>query len=175
MSTEQPTNTKVDAGTGGSIKALLDALEREAVSTRAIIQDAWGSASYGRNPSWVKVSKIRELAAALLTRRDQPEIPMLKNAEGRDAPRRCYLDLMTPAELAIRAACLAVEEMPADVRLTDAVVLLGQAKDAVADFVDGIQATRRDAPQERHEEEDHTRVDRVPGGEHGDLPRPTTE
>lgn len=53
-----------------------------------------------------------------------------------DIPRRCRIDLMTPAELAIYKAAQAVEEMPADVRLTDAVILLSQARDKVADYVD---------------------------------------
>ena len=56
--------------------------------------------------------------------------------DGRDAPRRCYLDRLTPAETAIVAAVAAVEKLPADVRLTDAVILLQQARDKVADFVD---------------------------------------
>lgn len=55
-----------------------------------------------------------------------------------EIPRRCRLDLMTPAELAIVAAMDAVEALPADVRLTDAVVLLAKARDRVADFVDGV-------------------------------------
>ena len=53
-----------------------------------------------------------------------------------DIPRRIDINRYVPAETAIREAILRVEEMPADVRLTDAVVLLGQAKDKVADFVD---------------------------------------
>lgn len=55
-----------------------------------------------------------------------------------DIPRRICVDKMTPAELAIRAAIQAVEALPPDTRLTDAVVLLDQAKDKVADFVDGV-------------------------------------
>lgn len=43
---------------------------------------------------------------------------------------------MSPAEKAIREARLAVEDMGADLLLTDAVVLLSQAQDKVADFVD---------------------------------------
>jgi hypothetical protein len=61
--------------------------------------------------------------------------------EKRDAPRRCYLDLIVTAERAIYDAIVAVEHMPADVRLTEAQVLLGQAKDKVSDFVDA-QLTR---------------------------------
>ena len=53
-----------------------------------------------------------------------------------EIPRRMRIDLYTPAELAIRNAVLAVEEMPADIRLTDAVVLLQKAKEKVADYVD---------------------------------------
>jgi hypothetical protein len=52
-------------------------------------------------------------------------------------PRRVYLDKLSPAERAIYDAVLEVEKLPADTRLTDAVVLFGQARDKVADFVDG--------------------------------------
>jgi hypothetical protein len=55
----------------------------------------------------------------------------------KDIPRRAHLDLNTPAELAIRDAVNAVERMGADVLLTEAVVLLGQAREKVADYVDG--------------------------------------
>lgn len=51
-------------------------------------------------------------------------------------PRRARTDLYVPAETAIHEAMRAVEAIGADVRLTDAVVLLGKAKDAVADYVD---------------------------------------
>jgi hypothetical protein len=56
-----------------------------------------------------------------------------------EIPRRCRIDLMVPAELAIRAAVETVEEMAADVRLTEAVILLGRAQERVADFVDGVK------------------------------------
>lgn len=51
-------------------------------------------------------------------------------------PRRSRIDLYTPAETAIRDAMLAVEEAGAHPLLTDAVNLLGQAKDKVADYVE---------------------------------------
>lgn len=51
-------------------------------------------------------------------------------------PRRNCVDKMSPAEMAIRNATLEVEKAGSHPRLTDAVVLLGQARDAVADFVD---------------------------------------
>jgi hypothetical protein len=54
-------------------------------------------------------------------------------------PRRARLDQFTPAERAIYEAMKAVEDLPADKRLTDAVVLLGRARDLVADFVDGVE------------------------------------
>ena len=49
---------------------------------------------------------------------------------------------MTPAELAILVATVEVEAVGADVRLTDAVVLLQAARDSVADYVDGIDKRR---------------------------------
>ena len=54
-------------------------------------------------------------------------------------PRRCRVDLSTPAETAIRAAVWAVEVTGCDERLTDAVVLLSQAQDKVADYLEGIE------------------------------------
>lgn len=53
-----------------------------------------------------------------------------------DFPRRNKLDELTPAEKAIYDAIQEVEKVGADVLLTDAVILLGQAKDKVADYVD---------------------------------------
>ena len=52
--------------------------------------------------------------------------------------RRIDINQHTPAEAAIRAAMLEVEKLPADTRLTNAVVLLSTAQKLVADFVDGL-------------------------------------
>ena len=53
-----------------------------------------------------------------------------------DLPRRCFLDKLTPAELSIHNAIQAVEAAGANPLLTDAVMLLVEAKDKVADYVD---------------------------------------
>lgn len=53
-----------------------------------------------------------------------------------ETPRRVRLDLMCPAELAIRTALGMVEAMGAHPTLTDAVVKLGEAQASVADYVD---------------------------------------
>lgn len=58
-------------------------------------------------------------------------------------PRRNDLTLLTSPEQAIRAAILVVEAAGAHVLLTDAVVLLLQAKDKVADFVELPEKQRR--------------------------------
>ena len=54
-------------------------------------------------------------------------------------PRRNRLDLNTPAEKSIYDAMQEVEKLGADVRLTNAVNLLVQARNLVADFVDGTE------------------------------------
>ncbi len=59
---------------------------------------------------------------------------------GDEIPRRIRLDQACPAEAAIRIAAMKVEEMGADVRLTNALNLLWKAMDQVADFVDGVPA-----------------------------------
>lgn len=53
-----------------------------------------------------------------------------------DFPRRSQLDKCEPAELAIFNAMQEVEKLPADVKLTEAVILLQKAKDLVSDFID---------------------------------------
>lgn len=54
------------------------------------------------------------------------------------APRRIRLDQNIAAELKIYEAIQEVERLDADIRLTEAVMLLGQAKEKVADWVDGV-------------------------------------
>lgn len=51
-------------------------------------------------------------------------------------PRRIRIDLLTQAELSIRDAERAVESLPADVRLTEAVVLISKAREKVADYLE---------------------------------------
>lgn len=46
------------------------------------------------------------------------------------------IDLSTPVETSIRAAMIKVEEAGADIRLTEAINLLGQALNKVADYID---------------------------------------
>lgn len=52
-------------------------------------------------------------------------------------PRRAIVEKMEPAESAIQKAIDEVEEMGADVKLTDAVIKLMEAKDLVSDYIDG--------------------------------------
>jgi hypothetical protein len=65
-----------------------------------------------------------------------------------EIPRRIRLDQLTPAEMAIAEAVAAVERAGAHPLLTDAVVLLGQARAKVADFIDqclhGVQDATTD-------------------------------
>ena len=53
-----------------------------------------------------------------------------------DFPRRNRLDLNTHAELAIHNACLEVEKLGANPKLTEVVVMLAKAKDVLSDFID---------------------------------------
>lgn len=68
-----------------------------------------------------------------------------------DIPRRIQMQQWCEAERKIYDAMQAVEAMAADVRLTDAVVLLGAARDRVADFVDGVEGKRTVPSQVRGE------------------------
>lgn len=53
-------------------------------------------------------------------------------------PRRICVDLQTPNEAAIRRAVQSVEQAPAHPRMTDAVLLLAQALEAVADAEEAL-------------------------------------
>lgn len=53
--------------------------------------------------------------------------------------RRQRLDKCTPAELAIYKAIEEVEKIGADIKLTDAVIKLNEARNLVADFVDDVE------------------------------------
>mgnify|MGYP001595300047 CR=1 FL=1 len=57
-----------------------------------------------------------------------------------ETPRRIRLDLNNAAELAIHNAIQEVEKLGADVRLTNAVIKLQQAKDDVSNYVDAQMA-----------------------------------
>lgn len=51
-------------------------------------------------------------------------------------PRRGRLDHMTIAELGIYTVIGTIEELGADILLTEAIVLLQQAREKVADYID---------------------------------------
>lgn len=56
--------------------------------------------------------------------------------------RRNRLDEMVPAESRIIFAMQAIEEMPADESLTEAIVLLEKAKNKISDYVDSQKSIR---------------------------------
>ena len=62
--------------------------------------------------------------------------------ERNEVPRRIRIDLFSEAEKAIYDATWVVERAGAHPHLTDAVVLLQKAREAVADFVDGVPHTQ---------------------------------
>jgi hypothetical protein len=69
-------------------------------------------------------------------------VPAPPTADDADAngviPRRINQSRFTRAEIAITHAIAVVDMVGCDTRLTNAVILLQQARDAVADFVDGV-------------------------------------
>jgi methionyl-tRNA synthetase len=60
--------------------------------------------------------------------------------ETNEIPRRIRLDQNKPAELAIREAAKKIEELGADVRLTDALNFMWKAMDLVSDYIDENKA-----------------------------------
>jgi hypothetical protein len=82
---------------------------------------------------------MRELANEVMRLREwnkQKAQGEIKMQTVNDIPRRIRMDCWTPAERAIAAAMQAVEESGCHPLLTDAVELLAQARNKVADFVE---------------------------------------
>jgi hypothetical protein len=69
-------------------------------------------------------------------------------SEAIDYMRRCDIQRMTDTERLIANAMAAVEKMPGDVRLTDAVSLLFAARTRLADYVDQTPGNRAFPSQE---------------------------
>lgn len=65
--------------------------------------------------------------------------------------RRIRLDLMSPVELAIYEAGQVIEGMAADVRLTNAQIKLSEARNLVADFIDGVDFVGQNKTVDREE------------------------
>jgi len=63
-----------------------------------------------------------------------------------EIPRRCYINKMSPAELAIHDAKRVVEEAGCDVLLTEAIILLSEAQEKVADYFDLMSVQPKPKP-----------------------------
>lgn len=63
--------------------------------------------------------------------------PLPKTHGEYNMPRRACIDAFTPAELAIRQAKTEVENLGADLLLTQAVIKLAEAQNLVADWLEG--------------------------------------
>lgn len=70
--------------------------------------------------------------------RDIERLCRLAQPRDPSIPRRNYVPDWCEAEKAIYNASLEIEKMGADVKLTDAVIKLSEARELVADYVDGI-------------------------------------
>ena len=58
----------------------------------------------------------------------------------KDTPRRCHVELLTHEERMMLDCSMAIETLPAHPLLTDAIVYLSQARQALADYVDSLAA-----------------------------------
>lgn len=102
-----------------------------------------GSNDYGRKPDPddyyevvvnVKTTKKQRKILQKLQEITKPKTTDMKVTN--DVPRRIRLYLNVPAELAITNAIQEIEKLGADVRLTEAQILLQKAKDLVSDYID---------------------------------------
>lgn len=100
----------------------------------AVVRACWSAAALA-----VVIAAIDAELAKLSAAGPAASAPIIPGWVSPDGiPRRSFIDRSTPAESAIRAAMQAVEAAGADVRLTHAVILLDEAREHVADFVDGV-------------------------------------
>lgn len=78
----------------------------------------------------------------VMVRAEFADLNAAERPSDKDHARRSDILQNVPAEKAIRAAMHAVEALPPDDRLTDAVVLLDRALQRVGDYVDATRADR---------------------------------
>lgn len=104
-------------------------LDNEGKSVCRVHGESWPCPELRRLDALVSgATRVRELR------------PSIWPASAYGVARRHRADLFTPAERAIYDAVRIVEEAGAHPRLTDAVLLLAKAQEAVADFVDSMDA-----------------------------------
>jgi hypothetical protein len=90
-----------------------------------------------------------------------------------EMPRRCQVELMSTAERAIAHAMRRVEAIGAHPLLTDAVILLGQAKDKVADYVDQeVEQMNEPSPNKAHRDQVADLILTSPDGKPMDILSP---
>ena len=65
------------------------------------------------------------------------ENPLPHLAPDNSFPRRARLDLLHPIEIAIMGTVDNIEGLGADLLLTEAVLLLGRAREKIADWLEG--------------------------------------
>lgn len=53
--------------------------------------------------------------------------------------RRCFIEKLTKEEYEIWRCIQQIEKLPADVRLTECINMLQQAKDKLGDYIDDIK------------------------------------
>lgn len=116
--------SRADADLAGSVRWALDHCEAGVMPVGGVMSLRAALLAYNESRA--------ALAVAPATAPKSKENPV------NDIPRRIRIDLQTPIEAAIRAARDAVDAGPAHPHMTRATVMLGQALDAVADFVDGV-------------------------------------
>lgn len=126
----------------GCCEHLVDAANGTEAKAKAI--EAHKAEQYRIASGVAQPSDKREVVADSRSETKQGD-PMTPETLKSGTVRRSRIDLLTPAEAAIRIAQIAVEEMAAHPALTDASNLLQQARDKVADYVDeelGIRGSK---------------------------------
>lgn len=97
-----------------------------------------GSNNYGRTSGFFSRKDAGGFPDTFLKEQFRKATENIKKSDT-DIPRKVRMDMWGPAELAIHNAIQEVEKMPADTLLTEAVILLSQAQDKVAEYIDKTQ------------------------------------
>ena len=100
------------------------------------------------------IDTLRQNPNEYISKEDTLRLLEMVGLEKERIPRRVRIDLNTPAEKSIYDAIQEVEKVGADVRLTEVVILLGKAKNLLADYIDEQIANNNKSDSDKFSEEE---------------------
>lgn len=119
--------------TGVNVRVFTDSMDNPLWLTSLPMQYAGVRDAFGNQTATYELPNSQKQAPTFERTNSAQELLYSKSA---NFPRRSCQWLKTPAETSIQSAIVSVEALGADKRLSDALFLLSQSQDLVADYIE---------------------------------------